>query len=106
MSRGDCSVDDQYSGQSAAHVAAQNGHIDVLRCLIQHNANMEEEVRQSVCSLSIFSLSVCVSFCMQSVYMYTVCLQSVGIRISGICETYKNWVLGIMLLLEAGALFS
>ena len=44
LCRGECLVDEQYAGQCAAHIAAQNGHIDVLRCLMKHNANMEDEV--------------------------------------------------------------
>ncbi len=44
LSKGTCHVDDQYNGQTALHAASQNGHIDVVRCLIQYHANVEEEV--------------------------------------------------------------
>ena len=40
-----CDVDDQFNGRTALQAAGQNGHIDVVRCLIRHKANMEEEVR-------------------------------------------------------------
>lgn len=39
-----CGVDDQFNGKTALHAAAQNGHIDVVRTLIRHHANLEEEV--------------------------------------------------------------
>ena len=39
-----CLVDDQYNGRTALHAASQNGHIDVVRCLICYHANIEEEV--------------------------------------------------------------
>lgn len=39
-----CGVDDQFNGKTALHTAAQNGHVDVIRTLIRHRANLEEEV--------------------------------------------------------------
>ena len=40
-----CGVDDKFSGRTALHAASQNGHYDVVRCLVRYNANIEEEVR-------------------------------------------------------------
>lgn len=39
-----CGVDDQFNGKTALHAAAQNGHIDAVRTLMRHHANLEEEV--------------------------------------------------------------
>ena len=41
-----CGIDDKFSGRTALHAASQNGHYDVVRCLVRYNANVEEEVRQ------------------------------------------------------------
>lgn len=41
-----CGVDDQFNGKTALHAAAQNGHVDVVRTLIHHHANLEEEVNR------------------------------------------------------------
>ena len=45
LKQGICSVDVQFNGHTALQAASQNGHIDVVRCLIRYKANMEEEVR-------------------------------------------------------------
>ena len=37
-------MDDQFNGHTALQAASQNGHIDVVRCLIRFGANIEEEV--------------------------------------------------------------
>ena len=39
-----CGVDDKFNGRTALHAASQNGHYDVVRCLVRYNANLEEEV--------------------------------------------------------------
>ena len=39
-----CGVDDKFNGRTALHAASQNGHYDVVRCLVRYNANIEEEV--------------------------------------------------------------
>ena len=108
MSRGDCSVDDQYSGQSAAHVAAQNGHIDVLRYLMQHNANMEEE-GASICFKSVYFVSVCMFVILyaacphvhvQCIYLSVLYVSSMSVRtiISGIFFTKIGFLLKMLLL--------
>ena len=45
LKQGICSVDVQFNGHTALQAASQNGHIDVVRCLIRYKANLEEEVR-------------------------------------------------------------
>ncbi len=40
----ECGVNDQFNGRTALQAASQNGHIDIVRCLIRHKANLEEEV--------------------------------------------------------------
>ncbi len=47
LSKGACLVDDQFNGRTALHAASQNGHIDIVRCLIRYHANVEEEVMPS-----------------------------------------------------------
>ena len=42
--RGVCSVDESFTGHTALQAACQNGHIEVVRCLIRYHANLEEEV--------------------------------------------------------------
>ena len=37
-------IDDQFNGHAALQAASQNGHMDVVRCLLRHGANIEEEV--------------------------------------------------------------
>ena len=44
LGAGECGVDDSFNGRTALQAASQNGHIDVVRCLIRHKANLEEEV--------------------------------------------------------------
>lgn len=44
LTAGDCNVNDQFNGRTALQAASQNGHIDVVACLIRHKANLEEEV--------------------------------------------------------------
>lgn len=46
LTSGACGVDDKFSGRTALHAASQNGHYDVVSCLIRHNANIEEEVKK------------------------------------------------------------
>lgn len=45
LKQGMCSVDVQFNRHTALQAASQNGHMDVVRCLIRYNANLEEEVR-------------------------------------------------------------
>ncbi len=40
----ECGVNEQFNGRTALQAASQNGHIDIVRCLIRHKANLEEEV--------------------------------------------------------------
>lgn len=37
-------VDETFNGQTALHVACQNGHMDIVNNLIDKGANLEEEV--------------------------------------------------------------
>ena len=37
-------IDDQFNTHTALQAASQNGHMDVVRCLLRHGANIEEEV--------------------------------------------------------------
>lgn len=43
LSNGLCSVDESFTGHTALQAACQNGHIEVVRCLIRYHANIEEE---------------------------------------------------------------
>ena len=45
-----CGVDDKFNGRTALHAASQNGHYDVVRCLIRYTANIEEEVYSVLCT--------------------------------------------------------
>lgn len=44
LTEGECNVNDQFNGRTALQAASQNGHIEVVQCLIKHKANLEEEV--------------------------------------------------------------
>ena len=44
LAGGVCSVDESFTGHTALQAACQNGHIEVVRCLIRYHANIEEEV--------------------------------------------------------------
>jgi len=44
LSQGQCHIDDFFGGHTALHVSCQNGHIDVVKCLVHHGANLEENV--------------------------------------------------------------
>ncbi len=44
LSAEECNVNDQFNGRTALQAASQNGHIDVVGCLIRHKANLEETV--------------------------------------------------------------
>ena len=46
LAGGMCSVDESFTGHTALQAACQNGHIEVVRCLIRYHANIEEEVQQ------------------------------------------------------------
>ena len=39
-----CGVNDKHEGQTALHVACQNGHLDVIKYLLGQGANLEVEV--------------------------------------------------------------
>ncbi len=43
-------IDDQFNGHTALQAASQNGHMDVVRCLLRHGANIEEVGGASVSS--------------------------------------------------------
>ena len=37
-------MDEVLLGRTALHMACQNGHVDVVKCLLEHGADLEEEV--------------------------------------------------------------
>ena len=43
-----CDVNDRFNGRTALQAASQNGHMDIVRCLIRYKANLEEEVSKHV----------------------------------------------------------
>ena len=43
-------IDNQFNGHTALQAASQNGHMDVVRCLLRHGANIEEVGGASVSS--------------------------------------------------------
>lgn len=43
MKRGECDVNGPFSGHTALQAASQNGHLDVIRVLLNHGADPEIE---------------------------------------------------------------
>lgn len=57
----DCIINEQFNGRTALQAASQNGHIDVVHCLVKHHADLDGEVR--VCALFCGKMCVYVALC-------------------------------------------
>ena len=59
LGAGECDVDAPFNGRTALQAASQNGHIEVVQCLIRHRANLEEEVLNPVTVQTLQPLFTC-----------------------------------------------
>ena len=46
-----CNVNEKLNGQTALHLACQNGHLAAIKCLLSHGARVDIEVREHMPSI-------------------------------------------------------